>query len=512
MFRGAFKYAQGFRLISSFRIIGAGLSGLRCADILTQNGAQVTILEARDRIGGRVLQGEVGGHVVDIGPNWIHGAGENPIMTIAEATQTTFNDPEGKVLIVSRDGHPLDADTAVKISNFVWKTIDDAFSYSRENSDRIPSERSLFDFFADKVQETDFTPEEKQYVLDSSKLWGAYVGDSVERQSLRFFHLEECVDGSNYIVSSTYKRILEYVAKPALAHASIKLEQPVVNINAPIRDIINASNHKVTVTTATGDHYAFDEVVVTCPLGWLKRNTSAFTPELPTRLLSAIDSISYGRLEKIYVTFPRAFWQLASKQPNVAQNEDLVFAQFLDPAYDNHPSHIEWKQECLSFASLPEPYSHPTLLFYTYGACGAEIVARIASLDPTSAEYRDALIQFVEPYYSRLPGYSPASPDCVPRELLGTRWGADQYAGYGSYSNFQVGLKEGDRDIETLRSGAGVHAERGLWFAGEHTAPFVALGTTTGAYWSGERVAAQICESRGLEKADLDGLSRWMKV
>lgn len=35
-------------------IIGAGFSGLRCADILVQNGARVTILEARDRIGGRV--------------------------------------------------------------------------------------------------------------------------------------------------------------------------------------------------------------------------------------------------------------------------------------------------------------------------------------------------------------------------------------------------------------------------------------------------------------------------
>lgn len=35
-------------------VIGAGVSGLRCADILGQNGAKVTILEARDRIGGRV--------------------------------------------------------------------------------------------------------------------------------------------------------------------------------------------------------------------------------------------------------------------------------------------------------------------------------------------------------------------------------------------------------------------------------------------------------------------------
>lgn len=35
-------------------IVGAGISGLRCAEILLQNGFQVTILEARDRIGGRV--------------------------------------------------------------------------------------------------------------------------------------------------------------------------------------------------------------------------------------------------------------------------------------------------------------------------------------------------------------------------------------------------------------------------------------------------------------------------
>jgi alanine dehydrogenase len=35
-------------------VVGAGVSGLRCADILLQHGAKVTILEGRDRVGGRV--------------------------------------------------------------------------------------------------------------------------------------------------------------------------------------------------------------------------------------------------------------------------------------------------------------------------------------------------------------------------------------------------------------------------------------------------------------------------
>jgi len=65
---GISKYIRGIpnQLIRSFcrsrameskpriGIVGSGISGLRCADILIQNGARVTILEARDRIGGRV--------------------------------------------------------------------------------------------------------------------------------------------------------------------------------------------------------------------------------------------------------------------------------------------------------------------------------------------------------------------------------------------------------------------------------------------------------------------------
>ncbi|KXG48766.1 Amine oxidase [Penicillium griseofulvum] len=462
-------------------IIGAGISGLRCADILIQNGARVTILEARDRIGGRVHQSTVGDHVVDLGPNWIHGAGENPIMTIAEETGTVMYDPEGgRHITYSRDGHPINDEVSAKVQDFVWTTIAEAFKYSNHHGQSIPAERSLFDFFRDRVQQTNFSDEEKQHCLDACKLWGGYVGDQIDKQSLKFFRLEECVDGSNFVVASTYKRILEHVSETAVKKASIHLNEPVTNINAPTK-----SPHQVTVTTATGKTYTFDEVVVTCPLGWLKQNTSAFTPQLPPRLEQAITNISYGRLEKIYVTFPRAFWH------------DAVFAQFLNPSYTSYPENIEWNQECLSLASLPSPHAHPTLLFYTYGAGGAEIVNRLSG-SPSSPGYRDALISTLQPFYSRLPGYNAENPDCVPVALLATQWQKDEFAGYGSYCNFQVGVEGADRDIEVLRCGDGIGLSRGVWFAGEHTAPFVALGTTTGAFWSGERIAKEICRGFGI--------------
>jgi hypothetical protein len=78
-----------------------------------------------------------------------------------------------------------------------------------------------------------------------------------------------------------------------------------------------------------------------------------------------------------------------------------------------------------------------------------------------------------------------------------TTWQADRFAGNGSYCNFQVGLERGDEDIQVMRAAGGLTTQ-GLWLAGEHTAPFIALGTTTGAWWSGEGVARRICNAYGL--------------
>ncbi|MCB2228912.1 MAG: FAD-dependent oxidoreductase [Desulfarculaceae bacterium] len=51
-------------------IIGAGLSGIHAASILAQRGEPFLVLEARERVGGRILSPEHRGYFPDLGPSW----------------------------------------------------------------------------------------------------------------------------------------------------------------------------------------------------------------------------------------------------------------------------------------------------------------------------------------------------------------------------------------------------------------------------------------------------------
>lgn len=144
----------------------------------------------------------------------------------------------------------------------------------------------------------------------------------------------------------------------------------------------------------------------------------------------------------------------------------------------------------MNLAALPGATAHPTLLFYIYGPCAAHI-GHLCTTSPDAASLTASLLEFFRPYYSRLPNYNSSNPACVPKAALATNWVSDELAGYGSYCNMQIGLEDGDKCVETLREGM---PDRGVWFAGEHCSPFVALGTATGAWWSGEGVGLRIAE------------------
>ncbi len=64
-------------------MIGAGLSGLVCARKLVAGGARVRVLEARARVGGRLLTGDAGGALVDLGGQWLT-AGQTRLLALAD--------------------------------------------------------------------------------------------------------------------------------------------------------------------------------------------------------------------------------------------------------------------------------------------------------------------------------------------------------------------------------------------------------------------------------------------
>jgi hypothetical protein len=223
-----------------------------------------------------------------------------------------------------------------------------------------------------------------------------------------------------------------------------------------------------------------DAVIVTIPLGCLKREMINFQPKLPKRMLEGIDSLSYGTLEKVYIKFSAPFWSGTGQD----------FFTFLSPKYAPKVNPSRWHMACFSLAGLPKPCAQPTLLFYIFGPITKHLNENFAPSQTKAGKKQ--YFEFFEPYYSKLPNYCEGSPDCRPVDVEATRWSQDKWAGYGSYSNFQVGLHAGEEDIRCLRAGA---ADRKLWFAGEHTSPVLGLGSVSGAYWSGEDAAARVIAS-----------------
>ena len=282
---------SGNRSYPRIAIIGAGTAGLRCADLLIKSGFKVTIFEGRNRIGGRINQASSGGHLMDLGPNWIHGdSPSNPIHRIAARTNTITHRWDMKEAVIDSTGRRVEEGKAARLSGIVWETIANAFKYSDDHSDEIDPSRSLWDYFQEEIPKMLEDPDEISMVLKMAQRWGRFIGDPIERQSLKFFFLEETIDGDNSFVAGTYQDILQDMGSTAMAKAEIYFNTEVVRLSS--RTDPSQKRHTTTVRTTAGEERVFDEVVVTAPLGWLKKHQrTAFDPPLPGRVSQAIENM-----------------------------------------------------------------------------------------------------------------------------------------------------------------------------------------------------------------------------
>ena len=313
----------------------------------------------------------------------------------------------------------------------------------------------------------------------------------------------------NLYVVDSHKHIIDRIARGVLPH--IKLNTQVKRVDS-IHAVSPQSDPTVNVITVreSGEEHTveFDEVIVAAPMGCLKRNAIDFSPLLPEDVQAAISNASISSLEKVYLTFPEAFWDKSSSVENGIRdhpgNDDSEhlpgFANFLNPISYAPQEHHSWCLELnpLSNAEDFGEHAQPALLFSLFGDCGHELTSRITGLSSSSKDYFDIVDDFLKPYYSRLPNFSPSDPTCTPTAVMATKWQNDEYA-HGSYTNFKVHSAERkvelDEEVRAMRRGM---PERGIWLAGEHVAPFVGLGTSTGAYWSGEMAAMRVLGANGL--------------
>ena len=450
--------------------------------------------------------------------NYIDGSNDNPILTLAEKMKDICYEPpdghEAYSHIYGANGAKIDSDKAMEHSAIAWAIVDEAIRYSRaDKGASIPPEKSLVDYFEGAIQARGYSDDKALLVKDLADMWSNIVGEPIHKQSLRYMWLEECIEGGkrehgnrskqslltdmlleNWFLASTYKAILEEVYRECSEQADIQL-------NKKVTRVVSHRNHDkdsyaVSVIVDDNTTHFFDEVVVTAPLGWLKRNKPVFAPPLPPNIANAIDHIGYGRLEKVYINFSHAYWQ--SGAPGTVK--PFIF-QFLTPDYAPEHNSNRRTIECVSLAALPPRCDHATLLFYINGPTSEYVTSLVQDCRRGSEGQHQKLKAFFSPYYSRLPNYDANT--CEPVDFCSTDWQHDELAGNGSYSTYQVsdsaeGLIELDKDIDMLRVGL---PERHLWFAGEHTAPTLALGTTTGAYWSGAAVADRLQQvyARGRE-------------
>lgn len=94
-------------------------------------------------------------------------------------------------------------DESERYSTIMWEIVQEAFDHANKSSHEIGKDESLHDFFRLKVVEkfpvTEKDHEKKRRILmQISEMWGAFVGSPIEKQSLKFFWLEECLEGGKF--------------------------------------------------------------------------------------------------------------------------------------------------------------------------------------------------------------------------------------------------------------------------------------------------------------------------
>ena len=416
-------------------VIGGGIAGLTAARRLTEAGLRVTLLEARDRLGGRIYTRHGPDFPVELGAEFVHGRPEEIFALAGEAG----------VAIV-----PVEGQYRRKI-NGDWA-----------DAGRLMSKvEKLFDHMPEDEPDQSF----KQY-LD-----GSGAPDEVKRQALRYVEGFHAADPAKISVHSLIRdtRAEEAIEGdrqfriPGGYDALVRAVQERID-RKRCEFVTNCVVNQIewrpgeAMARSAGAEFHAARVIVTVPLGVLKSNAIAFSPALPEKQ-KAIALLEMGPVVRASLCFRAKFWE---QEPEMA---DLSFL------FTDHPGFPTW------WTSNPLPY--PML---TGWAAGHHAIA----LQGKSQE------RVIDSAVQALAEIMRADTSWVRSHLLTGfvhDWQADGFS-CGAYSYSAVGGIKAARALATPVANT-------LYFAGEATNSNGYGGTVHGAIATGNRAAQEVLQSFG---------------
>ena len=416
-------------------VIGAGIAGLAAAHALTSSDQRCVVLEARDRVGGRIWTSRRWPDLpVDLGASWIHGTDRNPIFDEANRfgiATTVFDvgsfDGTGSSVYYSDNGTQLDEDAVEDRSARVIAALERAADTKASGRTSL---REAIDALPAPLRELTREPAVAAALTDYAGDYGA----TPDALALSALDEEDSFPGAQRVFPGGFGQLADRMA-----------EGVAVRLNTPVT-AVRLREDQVLVDAA-GGQWTAAKVIVTVPLGVLKSGAIQFDPPLPRRHAEAIDRLGVGRFEKLVLKFDSAFWDDVDQ----IQVVDAPGAPFS------------------GWYNLNRAVGHPALMALNGGAAAAAVggvpVQRQAAL-------ASELLVGIYPGRFR-----------PPLDAQATDWWADEFS-RGSYSFTAVG--SGERDREALGEPIGGR----LWLAGEALHPTL-HSTVHGAWLSGQSAASQ---------------------
>ena len=278
-------------------VVGAGAAGLMAARELKRGGKQVLVLEASNRVGGRVitLYDATAGVPVELGAEFIHG----------DAPETTRLCDEARLATVPVTGKQYRSDHGeLSQQGAMWQRMSRLYRYF--NSHR-KNDRSFQEFLDEKPGGPSLRTERK---LSLAFVQGFLAADP-KIVSLKWIGQQGnptkgAID-SRRIVNG-YAALIDYLKRDVVGD---------IRFNVLV-ERIKWNESGVCIYDQLGKEYRARAVIVTVPLPMLQDASIAFDPEIPT-LRHAANQLVMGHVERVNVVVKERFWEKKA--------EDVSFVQ-----------------------------------------------------------------------------------------------------------------------------------------------------------------------------------------